>query len=97
MWSRKYRRPRFAGPSRANSTFLITSHLDKNVELHILIRGGIGLQRRLRCTKAHMAYHPNGYSPSNRASREPDWPTPWIPGGNQRQLKLLVLSVWRRN
>ncbi len=47
MWSWKYRRPRFAGPSRANSTFPITSHLDKNVELHILIREGLGSAVRL--------------------------------------------------
>src|SRR5271167_827638 len=32
MWSWKYRRPRFAGPSRANSTFLITSHLDNRTK-----------------------------------------------------------------
>ena len=47
MWSWKYRRPRFAGSWRANSTFLITSHLDKNVELHILIREGLGSAVRL--------------------------------------------------
>ena len=53
MWSWKYRKPRFAGPWRANSTFLTTSHLDKNVELHILIRGGIGLIRRLGAGLPH--------------------------------------------
>ena len=37
-------------PWRANSTFLTTSHLDKNVELHILIREGIGLTQRLSAT-----------------------------------------------
>ena len=47
MWSWKYRKPRLAGPWRTNSTFLTTSHLDKNVELNILIREGLGSAVRL--------------------------------------------------
>jgi hypothetical protein len=50
----------------------------RGLQLSSVIRGGIGLRRRLRCAKAHLAYHPNGYSPSNRASQEPDWPTLWM-------------------
>ena len=53
MWSWKYRRPQFAGAWRANSTFPITSHLDKNVELHILVRGGIELTKRWVVLEAH--------------------------------------------
>jgi hypothetical protein len=38
MWSWKYRRPPLVRPWRTNSTFLTTSHLHENVELHILVR-----------------------------------------------------------
>jgi hypothetical protein len=47
MWSWKYRRPPFVRHWRANSTFLTTSHLYENVELHILVRRGIGISQRL--------------------------------------------------
>src|SRR5258708_22844293 len=53
MWSWKYRRPPFVRPWRANSTFLTTSHLHENVELHIFIGGGIGLTRRLGAGLQH--------------------------------------------
>jgi hypothetical protein len=53
MWSWKYRRPPFVRPWRANSTFLTTSHLHENVELHILMRGGIGLKPRLGAKLQH--------------------------------------------
>jgi len=72
MWSWKYRRPQFAGAWRANSTFPITSHLDKNVELHILVRGGIELTERLEVLEAHSA--PTmllDTHPRTRASEEP--------------------------
>jgi hypothetical protein len=53
MWSWKYRHPPFVRPWRANSTFLTTSHLDKNVEVHIFVRGGIGLRPRLGAELQH--------------------------------------------
>src|SRR5580693_746202 len=73
MWSWKYRKPRFAGPWRANSTFLTTSHLDKNVELHIFIRGGIGLTRRLGAGLPHPECLNERIDtlPRTRASHEP--------------------------
>ena len=73
MWSWKYRRPPFVRPWRANSTFLTTSHLDKNVELHILIRGGIGLTRRLGAGLPHTECLNERMDtlPRTRASHEP--------------------------
>src|SRR5580692_311710 len=88
MWSWKYRKSRFAGPWRANSTFLTTSHLDKNVELHIFIRGGIGLTRRLGAGLPHPECLNERMDtlPRTRASHEPI--------GYHRGMKTLGDHLW---
>ncbi len=73
----------------------------RGLVLFRVIRGGIGVTRRLGACRHRVDYRPLSYSPSNPSVSRTDWPPPekdhrrWK-GPSPETLKRLAISVFRR-